>query len=119
MSDEVLIRLHQVRLRAKQNEIEKRLERVNNVINETQIQIETTSKTLNNVRLTSQLVEFVELNEHYAETLELIAEQAKTDVSILSPLQDAIDMEDSRYKEAMELFAELMDVLFDQIEDTT
>lgn len=119
MSDDVLIKIHQVRLRSKQCEIERRIERVNNLINDAQSRTESTCKILTNVRLTSQLVEFVELNEHYAETLELIAEQAKSDVSILSLLQDVIDMEDGRYKEAMELFAEVMDFLSNQFEDTS
>lgn len=117
MSEEILIRLHLVRLKAKQHDIEKRIEVLNSKIIEEQSHVESKSKTLNNVRLTSQLIEFVKLNEHYAETLELIAEQARQDSSLLacsainsSPIQDTIGMDDGRCKKAMELFAELMGI---------
>lgn len=65
---------------------------------------EVSAKTL---RLIGYLSEFVRLDQHYAETLEMIANNLDS-VPDLPAIREAIDNAEGRYKFVMELFGNLV-----------
>lgn len=103
------------RITAKEHDIERRFEKVNMLLEESETQLESKSTFLDKLRLSSLLLRFVKLNKDYVETLELIE---KADATILSALQEGTAKEDGRYKEVMESFADLI-ISFDQINKLT
>lgn len=94
--EKTIAKLEILRLKSSIQKTEKMLEHMNRRKEEK----EASAKTL---RLIAYLLEFVRLDEHYAETLEMIANNLDS-IPDLQAIKKAIDNAEGRYKYVMELF---------------
>lgn len=88
-------------------ELENKIDRIKKLLKDTEADIDNKSGTLKKVRLMSQFAEFVCLNEHYADTLEMISNGSETNGVMVNELCQTIDTGLSRAEVAMELLREL------------
>lgn len=99
-TEESIARLELLRLVSIMRKVERSLEQVNRLSEEKEL----SAKTL---RLIGYLSAFVRLDQHYAETLEMIANNLDS-VPDLPAIREAMDNAEGRYKFVMELFGNLV-----------
>lgn len=101
-------RCNYARLASKLARIEEKVQRVNNLNQEMELQVKEATKILDLVRLAKQMYELVILEETYAETLEKVVEHELDNIPLMSSLQKSLEIRNNRSKAAVKLCTELM-----------
>lgn len=106
--EETMILLQLYRNQLKQQEFNKKMERVTKLVDEAESKLEVANEELEVKRSELQIVEFVRLSEHYMETLELISDKLDSQSINDYSLHQTVDLNQKKFAEATNLLKELL-----------